>query len=134
MDIPKNWRLQNQRYQLIGTVCNSCGDVNFPPLLVCKECKSRDLSEKQFSGNGSVYSFTTVYQAAEAFADYLPFVVALIDLEEGTRITAQLTDVDPDSIEIGMPVEMVIRKISEDGEKGVINYGYKFRPIFSSKI
>ena len=58
----------------------------------------------------------------------MPYIVALIDLEEGPRITAQLTDVASDEVEIGMPVEMVIRKISEEGERGLIVYGYKFRP------
>ncbi|MCB0288128.1 MAG: OB-fold domain-containing protein, partial [Calditrichaeota bacterium] len=56
------------------------------------------------------------------------YVVALIDLAEGPRITAQLTDIEPGQVKIGMPVEMVIRKISEEGERGVIVYGYKFRP------
>jgi hypothetical protein len=44
-------------------------------------------------------------------------------------VTAQLTDVDADMICIGMPVEMVTRKLTEDGEEGAILYGYKFRPL-----
>jgi uncharacterized OB-fold protein len=97
-------------------------------VLICSKCKSRDLEAFFFSGRGSVYSFSTVYHALVKFADFLPYIVALIDLEEGPRITAQLTDVCPQEVEIGMPVEMVVRKISEEGERGVINYGYKFRP------
>jgi uncharacterized OB-fold protein len=79
-------------------------------------------------GKGTVYSFSTVYTPLANFEDVAPYVVALIDLEEGPRITAQLTDVSPNDVEIGMPVEMVIRKISERGSNGVIVYGYKFRP------
>jgi uncharacterized OB-fold protein len=48
-------------------------------------------------------------------------------LDEGPLVTAQLTDVDPDELEIGMPVEMVTRKLREEGEDGLIVYGYKFR-------
>ena len=54
--------------------------------------------------------------------------MALVRLEEGPLVTAQLTDVSPDEVEIGMPVEMVTRKLREFGEEGVIVYGYKFRP------
>jgi uncharacterized OB-fold protein len=55
--------------------------------------------------------------------------VALIRLEEGPLVTAQLADIDPTEVEIGMPVEMVTRKLRSDGdERGIIVYGYKFRP------
>jgi uncharacterized OB-fold protein len=54
--------------------------------------------------------------------------VALVKLDEGPLLTAQLTDIDPDSVEIGLPVEMVTRKLRSDGEEGMIVYGYKFRP------
>ena len=53
--------------------------------------------------------------------------MALVKLEEGPLVTAQLTDVDPEEVEIGQKVEMVTRKIREDGPDGVITYGYKFR-------
>lgn len=82
----------------------------------------------RFSGNGEVVSFTVMYQSAEKFAFNLPFVIAWVKLEEGPVITAQLTDIGLDEAYIGMPVEMVTRKLSEDGECGLISYGYKFRP------
>ena len=43
-------------------------------------------------------------------------------------VTAQLTDIDPDDVQIGQPVEMVTRKLRTDGDEGMIVYGYKFRP------
>ena len=86
----------------------------------------------KFSGRGSIYSFTVVRDAPAGFEQFVPYPVALIKLEEGTIITAQLTDIDLDDIHIGMEVEMVTRKLKEDGENGIIVYGYKFRPIFSS--
>ena len=128
MDIPRTWRLRSQRYRLQGTQCESCGDLQFPPVLICSKCKSRDLNTFLFSGKGSVYSFSTVYYPLTHFKMFVPYIVALINLEEGPRITAQLTDVSPNEVEIEMLVEMVVRKISEEGERGVIQYGYKFRP------
>lgn len=82
----------------------------------------------QFSGKGEVYSYTVMYDAPEGFEKYAPYAVALIKLDEGPLITAQLTDVDFKDIYIGMKVEMVTRKLREEGDTGVIIYGYKFRP------
>jgi uncharacterized OB-fold protein len=63
----------------------------------------------------------------------VPYVVALVQLEEGPMVTAQLTDVSPDQVTVGMPVEMVTRKVREFGEDGVLLYGYKFRPLFETQ-
>ena len=54
--------------------------------------------------------------------------MALVKLEEGPLVTAQLTDDNNEEVEIGMPVEMVTRKIRTQGDEGLIIYGYKFRP------
>jgi uncharacterized OB-fold protein len=75
-----------------------------------------------------VYSYSTVYQAPAGYEEFVPYTVALVELDEGPLVTAQLTDVDQDEVEIGMPVEMVTRKLREEGEDGLIVYGYKFRP------
>jgi hypothetical protein len=83
----------------------------------------------RFSGKGEVYSFSVIYDAPTGFEQFVPYAIALIKLEEGPMITAQLTDIVLDSIYIGMPVEMVTRLLSEDGDRGLKNYGYKFRPI-----
>jgi uncharacterized OB-fold protein len=61
-------------------------------------------------------------------------MVALVDLAEGVRVTAQLTDVDPEDVEIGMPVEMVTRRIQEKGPQGYLVYGYKFRPELEARM
>jgi hypothetical protein len=72
-------------------------------------------------------SFTTVYDAPSGFEENAPYTVALVKLEEGPLVTAQLTDLDERPIEIGTPVEMVTRRLRTDGdERGMIVYGYKF--------
>jgi uncharacterized OB-fold protein len=85
-----------------------------------------------FSGKGEVYSYTTVLDAPEGYDEQSPYVVALIKLDEGPMLTAQLTDLDGEP-EIGMQVEMVTRKLRTDGEAGMIVYGYKFRPLLTHK-
>ncbi|MCB0290265.1 MAG: Zn-ribbon domain-containing OB-fold protein [Calditrichaeota bacterium] len=129
MDIPRSWRLRNQRYLLEGTRCSHCDQKHFPPVLICPACQSRETAPFAFSGQGKLYSYSVVYQAPSQFEAFVPYIVALVDLEEGPRITAQLTDVSPEEVQIGMPLEKVIRKISEEGERGLIFYGYKFRPL-----
>ncbi|MBL7063030.1 MAG: Zn-ribbon domain-containing OB-fold protein [Anaerolineae bacterium] len=128
MSIPRNWRLQTQRYRLVGEVCEKCGARIFPPRDVCPECERPAQTPFVFSGMGEVYSYSTVYNPPRGFEEFAPYTVALVRLEEGPLVTAQLTDVDTDEVKIGMPVEMVTRKIQGAGETGVIMYGYKFRP------
>ncbi len=89
------------------------------------------IEEFQFSGRGEIYSYTVV-ERGHAPADYekfAPYPVAIIMLKEGPLITVQLTDLGDIKPEIGMPVEMVTRKLKEDGERGILVYGYKFRPL-----
>lgn len=132
MDIPRYWRLRNQRYRLEGRKCNNCGNISFPPRIVCKKCKSREAEIFHLEGRGKIFSFTKIYQAPDAFDKTVPYAVALVDLVDGVRITAQLSDIDIHDVRIGMDVELVIRRIYEDGPKGPILYGYKFRPLFTN--
>ncbi len=133
MDIPRYWRLRNQRYRMRGKKCRDCGNLSFPPRIVCQKCKSRNYEPYEFAGRGTLYSFTTIYQAPDRFDQMAPYFVGLIDLDEGVRVTAQLTDVTSKELEIGMELEMVIRQIYEDGLRGPVLYGYKFRPLFTNK-
>lgn len=127
-DLARNWRLRAQRYQLIGNHCLNCGAKYFPPRQVCTECHATTFEPFQFSGKGNLYSFTTLRQAPTGFEDYAPYSVGMIKLDEGPMVEAQLTDVNPEDLEIEMRVEMVTRKLREDGAAGLILYGYKFRP------
>ncbi len=128
MDIPRYWRLRNQRYHLEGSQCTNCGRFFFPPRQICPVCKQQNMRAHKFKGTGKVFSYSVVYQTSERFEGQAPYVVALIELDEGVRLTAQLTDVDLSAVEMSLPVEMVVRKIFEEGNNGPIFYGYKFRP------
>lgn len=125
----RHWRLRKQMYGLIGEVCEHCDIKVFPPRDVCPSCKEETKTLYSFSGKGEVYSYTTVFDPPAGFEEVAPYTIALIKLEEGPLVTAQLTDLDNRHVEIGMPVEMVTRKMHNVDERGVIPYGYKFRPI-----
>lgn len=81
-----------------------------------------------FSGTGEVYSFTVIQDPPEGFEDHTPYALALVRLDEGPFITAQITDLD-EGLAIGDKVEMVTRKLTTEGPRGMIIYGYKFRKI-----
>lgn len=130
MDIPRHWRLRKQRYGLVGEVCGHCDAKVFPPRDICPECGEEAKTLYTFSGRGEVYSYTTVFDAPAGFDDNTPYTVAMIKLDEGPLVTAQLTDLDNKQVSIGMPVEMVTRKLrSATDERGMLVYGYKFRPV-----
>jgi len=129
MDIPRHWRLNKQRYALIGEVCEHCDAKLFPPRDICPECGEEAKTLFQFSGKGQVYSYTNVYEAPEGYAEQAPYTLAMVRLAEGPLVTAQLTDFGGQKPAIGMPVEMVTRLLrSATDERGMLIYGYKFRP------
>lgn len=84
---------------------------------------------RDLGGKGTVWSYTVMYNVPGGYDDQKPYAVALVRLDDGPMVTAQLTDVNNDAIAIGMRVEMVTRKLREDGDEGQIIYGFKFRPL-----
>lgn len=89
---------------------------------------------KPFRGTGTVYTFSLMYNVPQGFEEQKPYVIAIVHLDEGPMVTAQLTDINHDAVAIGMRVEMVTRKLREEGSEGQIVYGYKFRPLLQDSI
>lgn len=128
-NLAPNWRLREQRYQLVGNVCLKCGMKHFPPRQVCTKCRGTEFEAFHFSGKGELYTFTTLRAAPAGFEAFTPYSVGMVRLDEGPMVEAMLTDVNEDELEIGLRMEMVTRKIrQEEGERGLLVYGYKFRP------
>lgn len=131
MELPRLHRLRSAYYRLEGQRCTACRALQFPNRIACRACGGRDLERHAFSGRGTVFTYSEVAQTPDGFEP--PHLMALVQLDEGVLVAAQLTDVDPETIEIGMPVEMVTRRIGDQGPHGVLVYGYKFRPIVSAE-
>ena len=128
------WRETSARYNLVGARCSVCETTYFPGREICPDCHRESIGKmepQQMSGQGTVVSFSAVHDGARHLAMQTPYIMAIIQLAEGTKacLTAQLVECREDEVEIGMPVEAVFRKIQEDGKSGVIHYGYKFRPV-----
>ncbi len=95
--------------------CGSCGHHQFYPRLMCTECMHTPVEWVQASGRGKVRSFTIVRHAiSDAYAADVPYVVALIRLDEGPTLMSNIIDGDPERVRIGMPVETVFEVWSED--------------------
>ncbi|WOF16716.1 Zn-ribbon domain-containing OB-fold protein [Methanoplanus sp. FWC-SCC4] len=128
MSVPRFWRKQPQRYNLIGTKCETCGTHYFPPRTLCPKCRREGkIVEHKFKGTGKVVTFSIIRTTSEEYDIQTPFPVAIIELDEGTRMTAPVV-CDINEIHIGMPVKSTFRKIVSDGPSGTIVYGTKFVP------
>ena len=123
------WRNYSDRYRLKGYKCTKCGNAYFEWKGMCP-CGNLDFAEMEFSGKGKIVSFTQIHSGPEVFESKAPYCVAIIDLNEGARIEAQVMDCKYEDLKIGMEVEAAFRKFYSSGEKGVIHYGTKFVPKF----
>ena len=130
--IPRFWREIQSRYNLVGTKCGNCGKVDFPPRSVCPDCGRKSVGKMRttkLAGKGTVVTYTTIYDAPSQFDMQKPYTMAIIEMDEGVRLTSQIIDVRPEDVKIGMKVQATFRKLGQEGEAGVIHYGYKFRPM-----
>ena len=126
MQLAKHWRLKSQRYRLEAVRNRETGEVLFlPPPIIGPEHEPMHLT-----GSGEVWSFTEIKNGVAEFGS--SYIVALVRLAEGPLVTAQLTDVEPGEVRIGLPVEMVTRKLRDLGPEGLLVYGYKFRPLLEA--
>ena len=127
-NIAITWRRIPERYRLDGNKCTTCKTNYFPPRKFCPVCRRKGVIEPMhYSGKGKVYSFSEIFSPPAGFELEAPYVLAIIELEEGPRLTAQVVNCHDADVKIGSPVEMIFRKIKEDGQEGPIHYGYKFR-------
>ncbi|MGH2662307.1 MAG: OB-fold domain-containing protein [Actinomycetota bacterium] len=101
------------RGELLIQRCSSCGELRHPPGPMCPRCRSTEWDTVRASGRGEVYSFV-VHHHPPIPGFEPPFVVALVGLEEGTRLVSNVVDVDPAEVTIGMPVEVTFVGVDED--------------------
>jgi uncharacterized OB-fold protein len=102
------------RHELFIQRCDSCGRFWFPPSNRCQHCWSDASAWTPVSGCGELFSFTVYHRAyAPELVEQLPYVVGVVELEEGPRLITNIVGCEPDQVRVGMPVEVVFRDISE---------------------
>lgn len=123
MELARHWRLRQARYRLAGSRHTQTGAVAFPPRA------GAEWAPYQLSGRGTLLTYAVIHQPPAGHTGEVPYLVALVQLAEGPRVTAQLTDCGAGDVAIGMDVEMVTRLLEDMGDDGLLVYGYKFRPL-----
>ncbi|WP_027503640.1 bifunctional MaoC family dehydratase N-terminal/OB-fold nucleic acid binding domain-containing protein [Rhodococcus sp. UNC363MFTsu5.1] len=99
------WFEAAKEHRLVIQRCTACGTLRHPTGPMCGQCRSLDWDTVDASGRGTVYSFVVNHHPQIPGFEY-PLVVATIELEEGTRLVANMTGVAPEDVEIDMPVEL----------------------------
>lgn len=99
------WFEAAKEHRLVVQRCASCGTLRHPPGPACPECNSFAWDTVEASGRGTVYSYVVAHHPKHPAFDY-PLLIAVVELEEGTRLITNLTGVTPEEVEIGMPVEV----------------------------
>ncbi len=89
--------------------CQACGRYVFYPRAVCPHCTSVDLGWVEASGSGRIHSYTVVHRAPADYRDEIPYVVALVELDEGVRMMTRLVGVEPADVRVDLPVEVAIQ-------------------------
>jgi uncharacterized OB-fold protein len=108
-------------HKLLIQRCASCGALRHPPRPMCPACNSLEWDTVTASGRGTVHSFVMPQHPPMPFMEY-PYIVALVDLEEGTRLLSNLCEIAPEEASIGMPVEVFY----EEFDEGLVLH--QFRP------
>jgi len=100
--------------QLLIQRCQDCGQHQFYPRSICTKCMSKNLDWVCSSGRGTIRTFTVIrHPVSKAYADEVPYVLALIQLEEGPTMMSSLLACDPEDVAIGTAVEVVFEQWSE---------------------
>jgi len=117
--------------KLLGLKCKQCGTVTVPPKMVCWQCTSRDMEVVELSGKGKIQTFTTCNVAPEGRENEVPYIILLVELDEGSWIMGNLTGIDPTTVTveiIGKRVKMTDNKVFP-GDK--YSAGDGTSPLFS---
>ncbi len=108
------WQAAKQ-HRLAIQKCNECGGTWFPPSSVCRHCGARNARWIDATGRGKVHSFVTFHRLYHpGWEGELPYVVAVVELEEGARMLANIVGIDPVEIVCDMPVEVMFDDVTAD--------------------
>ena len=102
-----------KQHKLLVQRCTACGTLRHPPRPACAHCRSFEWEPLEASGRGTIFSFTVNHYPQVPAFDY-PLVVALVELEEGTRLIANVSGITPETVHIGMPVEVGFEDFDDD--------------------
>ena len=113
--IVKEFYEGTKKHKLLVQHCDDCKKIVCYPATFCPHCWSENLSWSESSGKGKLYSFSVLMSnVSEAFEPDLPYVVGVVDLEEGARLLSNIVDCKPEDVHCDMDVEVVFRDVTEE--------------------
>ena len=124
----RNWREYPQRYRMEAVKFKKSGKTYFPPRQVDPTNGDTEFEKVMLPETGKVVTFTVIRVAPAMWGDMSPYAVAVVEMTDGTRVMGQMTDVDVETVKIGMEVRTEFRLVQREGSHGVLSYGYKFVP------
>ena len=102
-----------RNHKLLLQRCRDCGLHLFFPQSYCRTCLSENIEWFEASGKGRIHSFTVVHRPPNhTFEEDVPYVVAIIKLDEGPRMMSNIVEVQPERVHVDMPVEVTFDDIS----------------------
>lgn len=107
------WKAVNEE-RLLVQCCQACGHRQFFPRPFCLACESDQVDWKEVSGNGSIYTYTINHRAPSAFKTRVPYAVAIVELDEGVRMMANILHADLGAIGIGKRVKVTFEAVAQD--------------------
>ena len=116
--------------KILGLKCNSCGEITVPPKMACRQCGSPDMEVVEVKTDGKIKTFTTVFVGAEGRESEVPYILVIVELEEGPWIMGNLEDIDPKTASmelIGKKVKMENKVFTGDKYSA----GESARPVFT---
>jgi uncharacterized OB-fold protein len=101
--------------RLVVQRCDACGHAWHPPLPRCPHCHYASVSWREVSGTGTVYTYTVVTHPTHvALAGTVPYVVAIVELDEGPRVVTGITGCAPSDVRAGMPVRVRFEAVTDE--------------------
>ena len=103
-----------RRHRLLIQCCSHCKTLRVPPRPMCAHCQSLNWDAVESAGRGAIYSYVMPQYPPLPFFEY-PYIVVLVELEEGVRLVSNLRDIDPAEVKVGMAVEVCYEAFNDDG-------------------
>jgi hypothetical protein len=101
--------------KLLIKLCGACGEHHFYPRPFCPTCWSDEVTWVEASGAASLYTYSVVHRNdLPPFPERVPYVAAIVELAEGPRMETNIVDADPDTLEVGMALEVTFRAHTDD--------------------
>ena len=113
---------------LLGSRCASCGSHLFPRTDACPYCAAEEPDPVELSGRGTLWSWTAVTAPPPGYQGDVPFGVGVVELPEGVRVIARLTESDPATLAEGQPMELRIVPLHRDADGNDV-VTYAFAPV-----